>query len=75
MLAASGTGLLLADNQSVSVSYDTAFTELGQGDLLGLPVPALMAAAAYRRWAGSCSTSPPSAATCWRSAAARTRPG
>ena len=47
MLAASGTGLLLADNQSVSVSYDTAFTELGQGDRLGLPVPALMAAAAY----------------------------
>ena len=47
MLAASGTGLLLADNQSVSVSYETAFTELGQGDRLGLPVPALMAAAAY----------------------------
>ena len=47
MLAASGTGLLLADNQSVSVSYDTAFTELGQGDRLGLPVPALMAAAVY----------------------------
>ena len=47
MLAASGTGLLLADNQSVSASYDTAFTELGQGDLLGLPVPALMAAVAF----------------------------
>jgi ribose/xylose/arabinose/galactoside ABC-type transport system permease subunit len=47
MLAASGTGLLLADNQSVSVSYETSFTELGQGDLLGLPIPALMAAVAY----------------------------
>ena len=47
MLAASGTGLLLADNQSVSASYDTSFTELGQGDLLGLPVPALMAAVAF----------------------------
>lgn len=47
MLAASGTGLLLADNQSVSVSYDTAFVDLGQGDLFGLPIPALMAAAAY----------------------------
>ncbi len=47
MLAASGTGLLLADNQSVSVSYDTSFVDLGQGDLFGLPVPALMAAAAY----------------------------
>jgi ribose transport system permease protein len=34
MLAASGTALLLADNQSVSVSYDTDFTWLGQGDLL-----------------------------------------
>ena len=32
MLAASGTGLLLADNQSVSVSYETGFADLGQGD-------------------------------------------
>jgi ribose transport system permease protein len=34
MLAASGTGLLLANNQSVSVSYDSGFTALGQGNLL-----------------------------------------
>lgn len=34
MLAASGTALLLANNQSVSVSYDTAFMSLGQGNLL-----------------------------------------
>ena len=34
MLASSGTALLLANNQSVSVSYDTAFTALGQGSLL-----------------------------------------
>jgi galactofuranose transport system permease protein len=47
MLAASGSGLLLAQNQSVSVSYDTNFTWLGQGDLLGFPVPAWIAAAAY----------------------------
>ncbi len=47
MLAASGTGLLLAHNQSVSVSYDTDFTSLGQGDLLGFPVPAWIALAAY----------------------------
>ena len=47
MLAASGCGLLLAHNQSVSVSYDTGFTWLGQGDLLGFPVPAWIAAAAY----------------------------
>ncbi len=47
MLIASGTGLLLAHNQSVSVSYDTSFTNLGQGDLLGFPVPAWIAGAAY----------------------------
>ncbi len=47
MLAASGCALLLAGNQSVSVSYETGFTELGQGDLLGVPVPAWIAAAAY----------------------------
>ena len=47
MLAAYGSALLLADNQSVSASYDTAFTEFGQGDLLGLPIPALVMVAAY----------------------------
>jgi ribose transport system permease protein len=47
MLMASGTGLLLAHNQSVSVSYDTDFTWLGQGDWLGFPVPAWIALAAY----------------------------
>jgi ribose transport system permease protein len=47
MQAASGTGLLLAGNQSVSVSYDTAFVELGQGDLLGIPTPAWIAGLAF----------------------------
>ena len=47
MLAASGSGLLLAQNQSVSVSYDTNFTWLGQGDLLGFPVPAWIAVLGY----------------------------
>lgn len=47
MLAASGCALLLADNQSVSVSYDSGFTALGQGNLLGFPVPAWIALAAY----------------------------
>ena len=47
MLAASGTALLLAHNQSISVSYDTNFTWLGQGDLLGLPIPAWIALGAY----------------------------
>jgi ribose transport system permease protein len=47
MLAASGTALLLSGNQSVSVSYDTAFVSFGQGDFLGFPVPAWVALAAY----------------------------
>lgn len=47
MLAAYGTGLLLAGNQSVSVSYDSGFTEIGQGDFLGFPIPAWIALAFY----------------------------
>ncbi len=47
MLAAYGTGLLLADNQSVSVSYDTGFTEIGQGDFLGFPIPGWITIAIY----------------------------
>lgn len=47
MLASYGTALLLAGNQSVSVSYDTAFTLIGQDDFLGFPIPAWIAIAAY----------------------------
>jgi ribose transport system permease protein len=47
MLAASGCALLLAGNQSVSVSYESGFTELGQGDVLGFPIPAWIALIAY----------------------------
>jgi ribose/xylose/arabinose/galactoside ABC-type transport system permease subunit len=47
MLAASGCALLLAGNQSVSVSYESGFVELGQGDFLGFPVPAWIAMLAY----------------------------
>ena len=74
MLAASGTGLLLANNQSVSIDYATSFMTIGQGfwfaeplswagnlllgvlgradpeapyQSMGLPIPALMALAAY----------------------------
>lgn len=47
MLMASGSGLLLAHSQSVSVSYDTNFTWLGQGDVLGFPVPTWIAGIAY----------------------------
>ncbi|MED5622362.1 ABC transporter permease [Ideonella sp. BN130291] len=46
-LAAHGAALLLADNQPVSVSYDTGFTEVGQGDWHGLPVPLWVAAAVF----------------------------
>lgn len=46
MLAARGAALLLAGNVSVSVSYDSGFTELGQGFIFGAPTPALMALAA-----------------------------
>ena len=47
MLAASGTALLLANNQSVSVSYDSGFTVIGQDDFLGFPIPAWIVLAAY----------------------------
>jgi ribose/xylose/arabinose/galactoside ABC-type transport system permease subunit len=47
MLAASGCALLLADNQSVSVSYESGFTEIGQGDFLGFPIPAWIGLMAY----------------------------
>jgi ribose transport system permease protein len=47
MLASYGTALLLADNQSVSVSYDTAFTMIGQDDFLGFPIPAWIALGAF----------------------------
>jgi ribose transport system permease protein len=43
MLAASGSALLLANNQSVSVSYDSGFTGLGQGYWMGLPAPLTIA--------------------------------
>ena len=47
MLGAGGTALLLSGNQSVSVSYDTAFVAIGQGDILGFPIPAWIALLAY----------------------------
>ena len=47
MLAAYGTALLLAGNQSVSVSWDTAFIVFGQNDFLGFPIPAWVMLAAY----------------------------
>ena len=47
MLAARGTALLLAHDKSVPVSYDTLFTNIGQDDWLGFPIPAWIALAAY----------------------------
>ncbi|WP_158818720.1 ABC transporter permease [Methylocapsa sp. S129] len=47
MLAANGAALLLAGDQSVSVSYDSGFTDLGQGDFYNIPIPALIAAILY----------------------------
>ena len=47
MLAANGTALLLAHDESVSVSYDGTFVNLGQGDLFALPIPAWIAIIAY----------------------------
>jgi ribose/xylose/arabinose/galactoside ABC-type transport system permease subunit len=47
MLAASGGALLLAGNQSIAVSYQSGFTDLGQGDIGIFPVPALLAAGLY----------------------------
>ncbi len=47
MLAANGTALLLAQDQSVSVSYEGTFVNLGQGDLANIPIPALIAVVAY----------------------------
>lgn len=43
MLAASGTGLLVAGNQSIGVSYESGFIAIGQGDFLGFPIPAWIA--------------------------------
>ncbi len=47
MLAAYGSALLLAGNQSVSVSYDSGFTEIGQGDFWGFPIPAWIMLVVY----------------------------
>ena len=47
MLGARGLALLISGNQSVSVSWDTHFTDLGGGDFLTLPIPAWIAAAAF----------------------------
>jgi ribose transport system permease protein len=47
MLAARGMALLLAQNDTVSVSYDSGFTDIGQGDVFGFPLPAWIGAIAF----------------------------
>lgn len=47
MLAAGGSALLLAGNQSIAVSYTSGFIEIGQGDIGVLPIPCVIAAACY----------------------------
>ncbi len=47
LLAARGLALIFGNNTSVSVSTDSGFTYLGQGDFLGLPVPAVIMIIGY----------------------------
>ncbi|MBZ9864737.1 ABC transporter permease [Mesorhizobium sp. CA15] len=47
MQAASGSALLLAGNQTVSVSYESGFTAIGQGNFWTFPIPAAIAIVAY----------------------------
>jgi ribose transport system permease protein len=47
LLAARGLALMFGNNTSVGVSPDSGFTYLGQGDFLGLPVPAVIMIIGY----------------------------
>ncbi|HKG56041.1 MAG TPA: ABC transporter permease [Candidatus Limnocylindrales bacterium] len=47
LLAARGLALTLANNTSVAVSYTSGFTFIGQGDVLGVPVPVIILVVAY----------------------------
>lgn len=47
LLAARGLALIFAKNTSVAVSYDTNFTTLGNGNLWGIPIPAVIVFVAY----------------------------
>lgn len=47
LLAARGLALTLAKNTSVPVSTASGFTFVGQGDLLGVPVPVIILVVAY----------------------------
>lgn len=47
LLAARGLALVIAGNQSVSVATGGGFTDIGQGDFLGIPIPAVVLAGAF----------------------------
>lgn len=47
LLAARGLALVIAGNQSVSVATTGGFTDIGQGDFLGLPIPAVLLLVAF----------------------------
>jgi ribose transport system permease protein len=47
MLAAQGLALVLSGNQTVAMSWDSTFSEIGQGDLWILPIPVVIAGVAY----------------------------
>lgn len=47
LLAARGLALSFANNASVSVAQNNGFTTVGQGDLFGIPIPALILFVAF----------------------------
>jgi ribose/xylose/arabinose/galactoside ABC-type transport system permease subunit len=47
LLAARGLALIFSDNQTVSVSYETNFVEIGQGAFMGVPYPMIILFAAF----------------------------
>jgi ribose transport system permease protein len=47
MLAAQGLALVLSGNQTVAMSWDSTFSEIGQGDLWFVPIPVVIAVVAY----------------------------
>jgi ribose transport system permease protein len=47
LLAARGLALSFANNKSVSVSQESGFTAIGQGNLLGIPIPILILFGAF----------------------------
>jgi len=66
-----GLAYIFADGKAVGVSQDQFFV-FGNGQLLGVPVPILITIVCFCSSAG-CSTTPPTGATPWPSAATRKR--